>query len=600
MPRESERKTHAGRAGQARQSFVAAPLFAQPAAGDQPENHRAERRDEAERKIAAAVRDERFRAGEKIQEPLVERRTEIRVFVPMRREAARVIRPVRRHADFCEIKVGRRDRIQRPREPITEENHAKRRPLHAPGKETDRKQKRIAETDLRERVIEGPVRPGPPERAQKHAEQDQQRRTPARVRGHRGARLSARNSLRKRRLSCFRLFPGVFEGKAGAEGDGARLESCERKWKCRLAVDLTPANAAANQARRGLHRTTRAATLAPVTATDTKPPNSLPSRSLRRLEKRRFRKTCIFGNHPPLQRRSRLAANRRVVLLGPFGEPLASTGMVAAEMPFWFSTKYQDAETGLLYYIHRYYEPITGRWISRDPIGEDGATNLYSFVLNDPNRSVDVLGHFLLRDPVQDLREFLAKQAFYEVVSGVWFKTAHWKQMLWAWYYEKEQVPYFVVGEHDQKNKDIMENIGFKKMLSCLVSKMDNPSLPITGLGGGSKIDSDDRSFYWHYSYQRSGSPGGSEAYTEATNFLGSYYAKVTKIEGHSYRVRIENDSGWTSATAIPFTAHKASIWRSHPRDFGVGWPFLPSRGGNMKQYYIFKVNVCPGDCKFP
>jgi hypothetical protein len=40
--------------------------------------------------------------------------------------------------------------------------------------------------------------------------------------------------------------------------------------------------------------------------------------------------------------------------------------------PFRFSTKYQDDETGLLYYGYRYYQPVTGRWINRDPIGEKG------------------------------------------------------------------------------------------------------------------------------------------------------------------------------------------------------------------------------------
>ena len=97
-------------------------------------------------------------------------------------------------------------------------------------------------------------------------------------------------------------------------------------------------------------------------------PTLLPSRPLRQRGNSRFRKTRLFANRPPRQRRSRLAAKRRGVLLGPFGEPLAASGTVAAEMPFRFSTKYQDAETGLLYYGYRYYDPVTGRWLSRDPL----------------------------------------------------------------------------------------------------------------------------------------------------------------------------------------------------------------------------------------
>ena len=55
---------------------------------------------------------------------------------------------------------------------------------------------------------------------------------------------------------------------------------------------------------------------------------------------------------------------------GPFGEPLGATGIMAAQNPFRFSTKYTDDETGLLYYGYRYYNPSTGRWINRDPIKE--------------------------------------------------------------------------------------------------------------------------------------------------------------------------------------------------------------------------------------
>ncbi|MFC7339621.1 RHS repeat-associated core domain-containing protein [Haloferula chungangensis] len=38
---------------------------------------------------------------------------------------------------------------------------------------------------------------------------------------------------------------------------------------------------------------------------------------------------------------------------------------------------------GLGYYGYRYYDPVTGRWPSRDPIGERGGLNLYGFVGND-------------------------------------------------------------------------------------------------------------------------------------------------------------------------------------------------------------------------
>lgn len=46
----------------------------------------------------------------------------------------------------------------------------------------------------------------------------------------------------------------------------------------------------------------------------------------------------------------------------------------------------------MYYYGYRYYGPNDGRWVSRDPIGEQGGVNLYGFVGNDANDIVDVLG----------------------------------------------------------------------------------------------------------------------------------------------------------------------------------------------------------------
>jgi RHS repeat-associated protein len=80
------------------------------------------------------------------------------------------------------------------------------------------------------------------------------------------------------------------------------------------------------------------------------------------------------------------------VLLGPFGEPLRATGAVAKANPFRFSTKYCDEETGLVYYGYRYYQPLTAKWLTRDPIGEIGGINLTNFVFNYPTTFIDKLG----------------------------------------------------------------------------------------------------------------------------------------------------------------------------------------------------------------
>jgi RHS repeat-associated protein len=77
----------------------------------------------------------------------------------------------------------------------------------------------------------------------------------------------------------------------------------------------------------------------------------------------------------------------------PFGNAVVATGTSAASNSWRFSTKPVDAETGYSYYGYRFYNPVDGRWINRDPIAEQGGVNLYGFVLNNPENAVDSLGN---------------------------------------------------------------------------------------------------------------------------------------------------------------------------------------------------------------
>jgi RHS repeat-associated protein len=76
----------------------------------------------------------------------------------------------------------------------------------------------------------------------------------------------------------------------------------------------------------------------------------------------------------------------------PFGNLTVDWESNAADFPYRFSTKPQDPITGLYYYTYRYYDPVTGRWPSRDPIEERGGVNLYGFVWNDGVNWIDLLG----------------------------------------------------------------------------------------------------------------------------------------------------------------------------------------------------------------
>ncbi len=59
---------------------------------------------------------------------------------------------------------------------------------------------------------------------------------------------------------------------------------------------------------------------------------------------------------------------------------------------FLFQAREYSWATGLYFFRARYYDPVTGRWLSKDPIGISGGLNQYAFVGNNPVNRVDPLG----------------------------------------------------------------------------------------------------------------------------------------------------------------------------------------------------------------
>ena len=91
----------------------------------------------------------------------------------------------------------------------------------------------------------------------------------------------------------------------------------------------------------------------------------------------------------------------------PFGKVVSvfDDGSGVSEWNSWrFSTKKEDIESGFNYYGYRYYDALSGRWLSRDPIEENGLpddsneyegiefvqiSNLYAFGPNNPVNGFD-------------------------------------------------------------------------------------------------------------------------------------------------------------------------------------------------------------------
>lgn len=85
----------------------------------------------------------------------------------------------------------------------------------------------------------------------------------------------------------------------------------------------------------------------------------------------------------------------------PYGKRTKPTG--TAEASFGYTGHYFHATSGLHLAPYRGYDATLGRWLSRDPIEEEGGLNLYGYVINDPINAVDLYGLdavlILQRDP---------------------------------------------------------------------------------------------------------------------------------------------------------------------------------------------------------
>jgi len=97
----------------------------------------------------------------------------------------------------------------------------------------------------------------------------------------------------------------------------------------------------------------------------------------------------------------------------PFGNTISSSGGLSGANVYRFSSKEVHANSGMYYYLYRFYDPNLQRWLNRDPLGEPGfetvrkhttppfnfvglaelsGSGLYTFVRNEPTIDYDALG----------------------------------------------------------------------------------------------------------------------------------------------------------------------------------------------------------------
>jgi integrase/recombinase XerD len=76
----------------------------------------------------------------------------------------------------------------------------------------------------------------------------------------------------------------------------------------------------------------------------------------------------------------------------PNGSPPAGNRPVPRDRKRQKTLKSRGLRPSVTDYLYRYYDPVAGRWPSRDPIAERGGMNLYGFVYNNGVNLWDVLG----------------------------------------------------------------------------------------------------------------------------------------------------------------------------------------------------------------
>jgi RHS repeat-associated protein len=97
------------------------------------------------------------------------------------------------------------------------------------------------------------------------------------------------------------------------------------------------------------------------------------------------------------------AAVRAEYAYAPYGSTVKLDGGLEAN--FGFTGHFRHLPSGLDLTYYRAYDAVKARWISRDPIEENGGINLYDYVVNDPVNKLDIDGELTWDEVVEGAQE---------------------------------------------------------------------------------------------------------------------------------------------------------------------------------------------------
>jgi RHS repeat-associated protein len=102
--------------------------------------------------------------------------------------------------------------------------------------------------------------------------------------------------------------------------------------------------------------------------------------------------STYFVHNDHLATPQRLTDSTGAVAWSADYEPFGKAQTTGIEFNLRFPGQYFDAETGLHYNWHRYYDPETGRYITSDPIGLRAGLNTYRYASQNPLTGYDIYG----------------------------------------------------------------------------------------------------------------------------------------------------------------------------------------------------------------